>query len=204
MVWSSLSPDGALSVKQNTAPMAANTVYTETTLNNDHFWNIGADEDGYHRKVSMESYADTAIGAPVDAPIPTGMDAVYYLKPANGRIAGFYRNASGIYQSVPGFIIGSVVMTTSFQTIVSMPEDCYGNIYFFRNDGLTGMAHGYFKVVLGVCQAYCSAQMIENNTTPSFPMKFGNGSTSSALNLRAALVNASAGTYQYRITFWAS
>ena len=96
MTWTALSPDGSKSVKQNTMPMAQNTAYTEATLNNDHFWNIGVDEDGHHRRMSMENYADTAIGAPIDSPIPTGMDGVHYLRELAGFSQPFYRNVNSI------------------------------------------------------------------------------------------------------------
>lgn len=204
MVWNSLYPDGTKSVKQNTLPGQQNTTYSETTLNQDHFWNIGTNEDGNHKRVSMEDYASTAIGAPADSPIPTGMDGVYYLKPANGRIAGFYRNASGIYQSVPGFISGSVALTTSYQDVVVLPDDCYGQIFFFTTDSTQAMSSGYFKCGGGVCQAYCNSQTIGNSTSQILPMRYGNGDQVSGLNLRVRISAGTVATYQYRVTFWAT
>lgn len=74
MAWSSISPNGTLSVKANNAPMAANTVYIETELNKDHFWNIGANEDGRHQFAQMPAF-ETG-GLPDDPVRPAGLRAL--------------------------------------------------------------------------------------------------------------------------------
>ncbi len=204
MVWNSLSPDGTKSVKQNTVPMQQNTVYTETTLDKDHFWNIGVNEDGYHRKVSMENFADTAIGAPTDPIIPTGMDGVFYIKEVNSRMAGFYRNSNGIYQAVPAFITGVVTLGVSFTTVVAVPDDSYGELFFYSNDATVGTARGYYKAVGGVCQAYVIPQQFASFTSLQFPLLFGNSTNASALDLRARTFALAPGDFQYRITFRAT
>ena len=84
MVWNSLWPDGSKSVKQNTTPGQQNTTYIENSMNNDHYWNIGVDEDGHHRSIQMKQFINSAIGAPADAPIATGMDGAMYLKAVAG------------------------------------------------------------------------------------------------------------------------
>lgn len=202
MVWTSLSPDGSKSVKQNQAPMAANTVYTESTLNNDHFWNIGTDEDGYHRKISMMNYAETATGAPADPTIPTGLDGVIYLKTANGTVQGFYRNVVGIYQFIPGFLSGTVNLSGSIQNILIVPNNTYGQIYLFINGSQQAMGFGIFKAGANVCQAYCMSTAINGSTNSLVPFIFGNGTQSSGLFLRVGVLSAPVGTYQYRITYW--
>lgn len=206
MVWNSLSPDGTKSVRQNTVPMAQNTTYVETTQNNDHFWNIGTDEDGYHRKVSMESYADTAIGAPVDAPIPSGMDAVYYLKSANGRIQGHYRNANGIYQCVPSFISGTVNINggSSYTNIVAVPNECYGQIFLWGSGAGPSMTMGYFRATNGTVDTYSCLSYLNNNTsTENSVFVFGNGSAASGLNIRVRTKTIADGFFDYRIIYWA-
>jgi len=203
MVWNSLWPDGTKSVKQNTTPGQQNTAYTETTMNNDHFWNIGADEDGHHRAVNMMNYADTATGAPADAPIATGFDGVYYIKQVNGRNAGFYRNSDGIFQAVPGFISGSANITGSYQNIVALPDGCYGNVWFFKNDSSNAMAFGSFKCAGSIYQAYCLHIYPGNTATLQFPMRFGSADQVSGLNLRVRTSDGPTGVYQYRIQFWA-
>lgn len=202
MVWSSFWPDGSKSVKQNTGPGQQNTTYIKTTQNNDHFWDIGTDEDGYHRRVSMERYSDTAIGAPTDAPIPTGMDGVYYLKQANSRIAGFYRNASGIFQSVPGFITGNANITTSYQNILVLPDNCYGQVWLFKSDDTNAMGFGSFKCSSAVCQAYCVQTLPGNTSTPQLPFRFGSADQVDGLNFRVRVSDAPQGVYQYRFMFW--
>lgn len=105
MSWSSTSPDGTKSVKANEAPMAANTVYTETEMNIDHFWNIGADEDGRHKFAQMPKYEDGEVATPTSPTIGAGMDLAYFarLKTAAEATAAqdvqpYARNAGGIMQ----------------------------------------------------------------------------------------------------------
>lgn len=206
MVWTSLWPDGSQSVKQNEIPGQGNTTYVKTTLNNDHFWDISGgspnQKDGYHRKVSMQNYASTANGASDDPDIPAGMDATFYLKTTSGRVQGFYKNANGIYQYVPAFLTGSANLTASYQNIVSVPDNTYGEIYFFKQDNSFTVTNGYFKAAGGVCQAYCNLQTVASSSVTTIPMRYGNEDDASGLNLRVRTRDAPVGTYQYRITYW--
>lgn len=89
MPWNSLVPLGTVSVKANKAIGQQNTTYIETTMGNDvigtnavttrdHFWDVGANEDGRHRFVQSPDF--TVGGNPADPVIGTGMDVVYYSK----------------------------------------------------------------------------------------------------------------------------
>ena len=63
----------------------------------DHFWNVGANEDGRHRFI--QSSAFTVGGAAENPVVGTGMDGVTYLrsdKTNTPRVQGYYRNANGI------------------------------------------------------------------------------------------------------------
>lgn len=203
MVWSSVSPDGSKSVKQNTSPMAANTVYTETNLNKDHFWNIGTDEDGHHKAINMENYADTAIGAPADAPIATGMDGVVYLKTVAGTVQGFYRNAAGIYQFIPAFLTGSVALNTAgFTNIVAVPDNTYGHIWVWRQGNNKNVSFGAYIAQSGACQALSAATQFNGDAAFTMAVVYGNDTNASGLNVRGKLSNASNGTYEYRIMYW--
>jgi len=170
-------------------------------MNKDHFWNIGTDEDGRHRAINMENYADTAVGAPIAAPIAAGMDGVIYLQTTSGRVQGFYRNVNGIYQFIPAFIVGTAAINSSYTNIVSLPDNTYGNIIMFKADSGENVAFGSFKAVGGVCQAYAAAIFPGNSSTAVVNLRFGNGDQASGLNFRARTSNASAGSYQYRITY---
>lgn len=202
MVWSSLSPDGTKSVKANVSPMQQNTTYTETTMNVDHFWNIGGDEDGHHKAINMEEYANVAVGNPDDAPIASGMDGVIYLKEAAGTIQGFFQNAAGIYQFIPAFLSGSKSITSSYATVVSVPDDTFGLIWMFKADNSNTGTFGYFKADGGVCQAYAMSVYLGNSQTLTRQLRFGNGDQASGLNFRARTSDAATGTYQYRIMLW--
>jgi hypothetical protein len=78
--------------------MLQNTTYIDDTMgnsthtSNDHFWNIGVDEDGHHRAVSMERYANTYTGAPTSPDIPTGMDSTTFTKTIGSEPALMFRN----------------------------------------------------------------------------------------------------------------
>ena len=98
MPWNSTWPIGSSSVRANKTPGVQNTAYIEITLNNDHYWNIGTNEDGRHKFVNMPKQA-------VDATISTGMDGNIYLRektaaesPTNQDIQPYFRNASQVMQ----------------------------------------------------------------------------------------------------------
>ena len=80
MVWSSTSPEGSLSVATNVPIQLANTAYTEATLNLDHYWNIGAGEDGHHKWVQnvATNIADPTVAT--NATLANGLDSVYYSR----------------------------------------------------------------------------------------------------------------------------
>lgn len=80
MVWNSTAPDGTKSVGQNTTILQSNTTYTETTMNLDHYWNIGANEDGRHKwmQTVATNDADTALATNVAR--AAGIDLVYFSR----------------------------------------------------------------------------------------------------------------------------
>ena len=105
--WQTTAPDGTKSVKANEAILQANTTYTETEMNIDHFWNIGADEDGRHKFAQMPKYTDGAVATPTSPTLGAGMDLAYFSRlktaieaPAAGaqNIQPYSRDASGIQQ----------------------------------------------------------------------------------------------------------
>lgn len=210
MVWNSTSPDGPQSVKANVVIQQQNTTYTENTLGNstntskDHFWNIGVNEDGHHRAVQMMDYADTYVGAPADAALAADMDGVVYLKTVAGTIQGFYQNAAGIYQFIPAFLTGSHNVTASYTTVLSVPNNTYGQIFMFQTDNSANCAFGSFKATTSVCQAFCDGQFLGNSSTLTRPLRFGNSDQASGLNFRVRTSDGATGTYQYRIMYWGS
>lgn len=142
----------------------------------------------------------------VDPAIPAGMDGVHYIKTANSTIQGFYRNASGIYQYIPSFLSGtvSVTSTSSYATIVAVPDDCYGHIYLFTTTSADDGQFGFFKADGGVVQAYSMATSFASSSTANVNLKLGNGAQASALNLRVRRGEGPSATYAYRIVYWAT
>jgi hypothetical protein len=185
-------------------PGQQNTTYTETTLNNDHYWNIGTNEDGFHKRVSMKIFANSAIGAPVDAPIPPGLDGVFYLKTVAGTNQGFYRNGSTIFQFTPAFITGTTnINTGGYTDVVAVPNNTYGHVWMWRA-GSKDVQIGAFSAYGGACQAISAAVDVNGNQTEvRYNVLYGNGTQVSGLNFRAKVASGAAGgTYEYRIMYW--
>ena len=102
MVWTSISPSGSKSVKQNTPIMAANTAYIETTQKVDHFFYDSGSKDGHHRYAQMAKYGGAT---PADPTVAAGMDLVYYAKKktaaeatAQQDVQAFIRNGTNVMQ----------------------------------------------------------------------------------------------------------
>lgn len=214
MPWNSTAPLGTVSVKANRTILQQNTTYIETTIGNsvvgtnttstrDHFWNVGANEDGRHRFI--QSPAFTVGGLADDPVIGTGMDSVLYAKVTNGRSEWFHRNAEGIYQFIPSLKTGSVVInsTSTFVTIDSVPASVYGIIYIWRQ-GTQNIQQGTFLSGLVTVEAFSNRIKIQGlSSGDDHWVQLGNGSDASGLNIRGRRDEDSAGTYDYRILYWA-
>jgi hypothetical protein len=201
MVWTSISPDGTISVRQNTAPMAANTAYIETSMNVDHYWNIGVNEDGHHKQFqSPKLAADPAVAA--------GMDGAIYLKTVSASdtsIQGFYRNVLGVYQFIPGYKTGVLVIPNNYnyQIVTSVPPHSYGHIYVFKDDDTDNMAMGYFKAGATVVNAYHIPQQIASGTSITDNLRFGNNAEAAGLNILARKSTGGViGNFIYKIVYW--
>lgn len=75
--WDNSSPDGTKSTKTNVPIMLSNTQYNKANLTLDHYWDVGANEDGSHRFVQAPKHGG---GTPTDPTLRTGMDSIYYPK----------------------------------------------------------------------------------------------------------------------------
>ena len=216
MPWNSTSPIGGVSVKANRPTQQQNTTYIEVTMGNsivgtntnttrDHFWNVGANEDGRHRFI--QSPAFTVLTVAADPVIGTGMDGVKYIKTVKGRVEGFYRNAAGIYQYIPSFLQGTVVVGATYTTIVSVPTNVYGEIFMFTNAaGEKSTQSGFFKSNGTICDSTSYAQSSNSGSSstpnPRFNLVFATGANASGLDIRAQTGVAAAGlTWNYRIIY---
>lgn len=229
MPWNSTWPVGSTSVKNNKLPGTENTTYIETTMGNsivgtntvttrDHFWNVGANEDGRHR--FMQSPGFTVGGNPEDPVLGTGMDGVLYLKSdglSPARVVGFYRNSSKIYQYIPVCKTGSVTLAP-FSSIVppvmvnmvSVPDNCYGEIFMYNTNGSPttntysfNAQTGFFFARDGVVQAWSLKYMVEGSSSSVAALKFANGSDASGLNIRVQPedINNSHLSWNYIVTY---
>lgn len=197
MPWNTDYPDGSISVKANESIGQENTTYTKTTMNVDHYWDTGANEDGHHKRVEMTKESS-------DPSISAGMDGVVYLKDTTeGRTEGFYRNSNGIYQYIPSFKSGSlsITSTSSYVTVTSVPANVYGQIFIYHNDKDEIQVATFISSGTTV-NTFSSLVKIQGNTS-SRPrlIEFGNGSDASGLNIRARRTDGTSGTWNYRVIY---
>lgn len=201
MPWNSISPDGTKSVKTNTPLMAQNTVYTEQTMNKDHFWNKGANQDGRHNVINMPTQGSFPA-------ISTGMSGNIYLKSTQANpstVQGYFSNADSTYQFIPRFVSGTIDLSgtgNTFVTLITVPNNVYGDIYMFSQNAVENMARGFFKCDNNICQAYTCLTLFDNSGTTSSNLRFGNGASSSGLNLRVAVTSGTNEVYAYRVVYW--
>lgn len=211
MPWNSVFPLGSVSVKANKIIGQDNTTYIETTMGNsivgtntnstrDHFWNVGANEDGRHRFI--QSPAFTVGGNPADAVIGTGMDTVLYPKTTNSRVEWFHRNAQGIFQFIPSYLTGTIVVNSSYSNIVTVPASVWGEIFMWRDQaGNHNGQAGFFKSNATVTDSWANAVAPEGESERAI-LKFGNGADASGLNIRVRTSNAASGnTWNYRVIY---
>jgi len=105
MGWHETAPVGTNTVKANESTLNDNTVYTETEMNKDHFWNIGGDEDGHHKFAQMPKYTDGAIATPTSPTLVGSADLAYFARlktaaeaPGGADVQPYIRNASATMQ----------------------------------------------------------------------------------------------------------
>ena len=221
MPWNSTWPVGSVSVKANRTTGQQNTTYTEVTMGNsivgtnttstrDHFWNVGANEDGRHRFIQSPSF--TVGGNPTDPVVGTGMNAVMYLKTTRGTPTDtpqwFTRTdvASGgiIYQVTPTYVTGVINMpnNSNYVTLINVPINVIGDIYMFTAaNGKRQGAKGYFRSSATICDAWALYQGVEGGAE-SLPLKFGNGNDASLLTIQVRNEDAANGqSWFYFITY---
>jgi len=109
--WNSTWPLGTVSVKQNKLTGQNNTTYVETTLNVDHFFNIGSDEDGHHQFIQSPKMESG--GSPSNPSLATGMDGVLYFKEKTAAEAVDQ-------QDVQPFYINEVSATTQIMQLLGI------------------------------------------------------------------------------------
>ena len=108
MSWNPLFPIGTISVKANEVIGTGNMSYIQTTMGvdpigtnavttRDHFWDVGANEDGRHRFVQSPDF--TVGGNPADPVIGTGMDVVYYSKLLSSTVSTAQQDVQAFFKN---------------------------------------------------------------------------------------------------------
>lgn len=108
MVWQSTSPDGTKSVSDNVGILQANTTYTETKMQLDHFWNEGSNQDGHHKWMQTVATNDADSSLPTNVARATDMDLVFFSRfktateaPDNQDVQPYAKNAGAPGESSP-------------------------------------------------------------------------------------------------------
>lgn len=208
MPWNSVSPIGSISVRANRTTMNQNTSYIETTMGTtavgtvgvnvrDHFWNVGPNQDGRHRFIQSIGYTSgTGPAVPADPAVGTAMDGVIYLKQASvavGRVEGFYRNTNGIYQFIPSYQTGTVnISGSTIQTIVSLPANVYGEIFFTKASDASLCCKGIFSSSVGQTRGFTLRVRSTISGSFDYAIELLNDA-SGGLNLRCREGDASSG-----------
>lgn len=199
MTWNATWPVGTVSVKANKITGNQNTSYIQTTMRVDHYWAESGFVDGMHRQVSMQ-------GTTLDKTLPAGVAGVLWYKTvsaSNPRVEMFYRNIDKIYQVSPSFKEGTkTINTSSFFTITDVPANSYGEIFLFTTAlGRRSMVSGIFRSDATTVEAWSLYNGPEGSAA-SIPLKLGNGSDASGLDIRAKKEdNSSSLTWNYRVIY---
>lgn len=190
MAWNSTFPDGTKSVKANEATGQANTTYIETTLNNDHFWNIGADEDGRHKFAQMPKYEDGAVATPTSPTIAAGMDLAYFARLKTGtesvaqqdvqpyvrndsaimqllgiRACGTFNVSGGVVTVVYAHNVSSVTRTATGRYTIAFDDAMPSSAYLFMGSAMRKTNDGTEDKLCNVCVASSSALDTTKTTT---------------------------------------
>lgn len=215
MPWNSIWPTGTVSVKANRTTGNQNTSYIETTMGNsvvgtntaatrDHFWNVGANEDGRHRFMNLPKF--TVGGLAADPVIGTGMDGVLYIREVNSdvaRVEGFYKNTQGKYQYIPSFKSGTItfVDNSTFILLTDVPKNVYGEIYIYSNTSQHIQQAVFVSGAIFV-RAYSLRQKAEG-TSDDFYLEFANNANVDLLNIKVRRTSFGApdADWDYRVTY---
>lgn len=218
MPWNTVFPLGSVSVKANRTIGQQNTTYIEVTMGNsivgtnttstrDHFWNVGANEDGRHRFV--QSPAFTVGLLPADPVLGTGMDSVLYSKlklaaesVAQQDVQPFFRNASAIMQILG--IRACAVFDVSGAGVITMQ--------YSHNGTVTRNAEGNFQMTFTTALPSINYLMlgggIRDSTSSSAVAEFAPKAATSVTNSKSTsrclfnFVSGSAGNLIDPIQGW--
>lgn len=218
MVWNSDWPVGTSSVKANQVTGNQNTVYIETTMGNDvvgtnnntvrdHFWDVDATLDGRHRFI--QSVGFTEGGNPANPVLGDSMDTLLYPKTTNGSVQWFHKNIdadTNIYQVTPNQLTSTVVLTSSYATVVAVPANVWGEIFMYATSGTSTQnryrtIRGFFRSDASIVNSFAYTLGTENDDY-GYGVRFGNGSNASGLDIRARVDDATSGlTWTYIVWY---
>lgn len=227
MAWNTIAPLGSVSVRANRQRLQDNTTYIETTMGNsivgvnttttrDHFWNVGANEDGRHRFIQSPRYTSTAASPNDVYPIlGTGMDIVLFPLATAGGVELFRKNtganadnANAIFQVTPHFMIGTFTIisksTSDYITIATLPPNVWGEIFMFFDGDFSRSASGWFSTTDTQCRGFTTRVKSTSTQQDEYAIQLRNDTTGT-LDLQGTGGDYSGsqltGTWHYRIIY---
>lgn len=183
------------------AQNTANMTRLKTIIQRDHvFNNNAASSDGIHKQVTLRNRSHPSS-------LPSGSNSMFYSRNSSDDRPDlwFYDDVSSQqvnWRQRSGTV---TVESGNYSTITTLPGNCYGDVYLFRQIG-----NGYFISVGAFASTgtlacgYSYAQKFRSQSGTSEILRLGfDGNGASGLQLR--VINDSGGTYNgvwnYRVFF---
>lgn len=228
MPWNSIAPLGSISVKANRTRMQQNTTYTEVTMGNsivgtnnntvrDHFWNVGANEDGRHRFIQSPTYTSTAASPNNVFPVlGAGMNTMLVpILATGGSIEWFRKNVDSNddqdnmnYQITPRYQIGvvNIQSASNWVNVKILPANVRGQITFFLDADYSRCQTGWFCTSATQCRGYSNLFLSNSGSTSTSRAAYLElrNDSSGDLVLRVRRGDAATqlnGIWHYRITY---
>ena len=212
MSWHSTAPIGGISVKANRTILQDNMTYIQTTMGNsivgtnnstvrDHFWDVGADEDGRHRFIQSVGYTSDAVAPNDTDPIlGSGMQTVLYPKETKDEVQWFHKNVdnnSNLYQVTPNQLLGTKVVPAGYVTLAAVPAFVWGEIFMYTSIGTASESRyrtvrGFFRSDSTRVNSFAYVYSAQDDDTAT-GLKFGNGADSALLDIQVRAEDATAG-----------
>jgi hypothetical protein len=225
MPWNSIAPLGSVSVKANRTRVQQNTTYTELTMGNsivgtnnntvrDHFWNVGANEDGRHRFIQSPNFTSTAASPNNVFPVlGAGMNIMMVpLVSAGGSVEWWRKNIdsntdnnNANWQITPRFIVGAVNITSSstYVTLTTLPQNVWGEIFMFYDGDYSRSASGWFSSSTTITRGFSTRVRSDSGSQDEYAIELRNSGVTT-LDLQARRGDSSSslnGIWHYRIMY---
>ncbi len=140
MAYTNNVPQGNQTIASTTDPIRNNFAFIQTSIDQEHNFDITDGTKTYHKKASMPNLA-------LSPAVPAGTNGVYFVNDAK---AYFYNGSQNIrLDSIQATVTisGSISSGSSFQVLAA--GDWFGLVNVYRTDEPTGYQLFQFRMVSG-------------------------------------------------------